>query len=649
MDCRPVSIFEEENRRPTNQIWIFPFLVAVATFIVFATVASRTNGPSGVVLDTVISNAAGSQCGIDSNVLDKYLRIRVDQRKCGQNLDYIDGCDNSWICVKSCPEGSFDASTCTPNTFASLKEHLVCQDEKLKSSIADCGQLISAVQAKKCVAWYENTHEIFGRCFSRESNRHDSDDVKIEALEAHFGQIILSLLPSFIYGCVIAGVVSLFFAVTLKWSAFFVFWGFIVLVYAALTISLICVAIKTISNDHPASPDELNALQWQIGLLGVFMAIFGLFLYFLRRKIRCGIEIVKESSHCVCASVGSIFFPVLPFLLRAGVIILGSYVVVMAWCMMDNRYEIAGKDENSDCHCNNSIYSNGASCDPEIFNADCRAADGGICMETSCKLISQTESSFSGPLIILTVMIATWIVAFIQANAKMILAHVYGNWYWNWNRQFIPGGAVVTAMTKILPNHLGTAAFGGFVVMICRVLKNLLSRRQHSGMNSIGALIARVVVEIIRCFAYMIIDLIEFVSDKAFVVVAVTGYGFWDSVKTVSRIMVRDAPLVVATEYVGDIILFVCKFVSAGLAAGLFYVASPFKAGDDAYITIYATVLIFLFAFDLAAVFLTAYNVAIDTLLICTIHDYMHSGVEKAYFKSQTLNGLLLKKEIDNV
>lgn len=43
-----------------------------------------------------------------------------------------------------------------------------------------------------------------------------------------------------------------------------------------------------------------------------------------------------------------------------------------------------------------------------------------------------------------------WIVAFIQANTKMILAHVFGNWYWNYNQEFIPSGAVCTATGKVL-------------------------------------------------------------------------------------------------------------------------------------------------------------------------------------------------------
>lgn len=180
--------------------------------------------------------------------------------------------------------------------------------------------------------------------------------------------------------------------------------------------------------------------------------------------------------------------------------------------------------------------------------------------------------------------------------------------------------------------------------MICRMLKSLLSNRDNSGNNGIGAIIGRVIVEIFRACAQVLLDLVEFVSDKAFVIVAIMGTGFWDSVKTVSTIMVKDIPLVVATEYVGDIILFVCKFVAAVLSAALFYFTSPFK-GDDMYITIILTFIIFAFAYDLAGVLLSAYDVAIDTLLICTLQDYMHNKTEKAYFQSETLNELLLKKK----
>lgn len=194
-------------------------------------------------------------------------------------------------------------------------------------------------------------------------------------------------------------------------------------------------------------------------------------------------------------------------------------------------------------------------------------------------------------------------------------------------------------------NHTGTAAFGSLIITICRILRSMLNNRdQNTGQGGVAAIIMQVIGAIIRACAQVLLEIIEFISDKAFVCCAIMGTDFWESVKSVSKIMVKDIPLVVATEYVGDIILFVCKFVAAIVSAGIFYCIVPFSA-DEKWITIVFAIVIFIFAYDLASILLTAYDVAIDTLLICGLQDYMQSKEEKAYFKSETLNELLLKKE----
>ncbi|XP_063709212.1 choline transporter-like 2 [Culicoides brevitarsis] len=650
MDSRPVGIFDEAKRHRTNAFWNFAFLLAILTFIGFGIFASFSNGPAGILMDGNQTFVAykGSHCGFDSDVLDKKLQIDIDERKCNRHnpIAKILHCQRPWICVKTCPTGSFDVRNCTKENFKEVKERLVCQDEKVKDNVKNCEEAQEAVDDKKCVGFYNNTEDFFGSCASDKS-LHGYEN------EPNFGQMILYLLPSFIYAIGVAGVISLFFALTLRWSAAFVFWGFVVLIILGCIGSLVGIVVLQLydaenqKNLYGLETEETkSAIYFEVGVVSVLLLIVMIFLCCFRQKIRCGIEIVKESSRCVCASVGSIFFPIFPFLLRAGVLIATGYIVLMMHTMRSNQYKIHGEiDEN--CFCIRKNYTNGDSCTPEVFNSECRTVDNNFCTSVVCKLSEQTVPKFAKPLITVTLMISTWIVAFIQANAKMILAYVYGNWYWNWNRQYIPRGAVVTGMKKILGNHTGTAAFGGFIVMICRVFKKMLYRQNNSN-GPFKAVIGRIIFMILACCARSIIELVEFVSDKAFVVVAITGNGFWESVKGVSKLMTKDIPLVVATEYVGDIILFVCKFMAAVVAAALFVFTCPLRE-ERMFLTIFAAVLIFFFAFDLAAVLLTAYNVAIDTLLICTIQDYTHCGTEKAYFESETLNQLLLKKEVASV
>lgn len=77
------GIFDEENRRPTNVCWIIPFIIAIITFIVFGVLATLTAGPGGIAVRLDPDNNFGSNCGFDSDVLDKTVRISIDDRKCG--------------------------------------------------------------------------------------------------------------------------------------------------------------------------------------------------------------------------------------------------------------------------------------------------------------------------------------------------------------------------------------------------------------------------------------------------------------------------------------------------------------------------------------------------------------------------------------
>lgn len=290
-------------------------------------------------------------------------------------------------------------------------------------------------------------------------------------LNLNVGEMVIALIPSFLYAIVIAAVVSFFFILTLKWSAAFVFWGFVGLVMLCLVGLMIGVVVIGVTANFEGKDDAMvcfwlttgtnhflelcNFLQLaiyiQTGILSVILLLFIILLYCFRRKIRCGIEIVKESSRAVCASFGSILFPLLPFLFRAAVVLGTIYILIMAYTMRDNHYTVEGLNKpGADCSCKSSFYTDGLMCTPEDFNKDCRSSDGGICTAAICKLVDQTESALVVPFLVATIMISMWIVAFIQANSKMILAHVYGNWYWNWNREFIPTGAVLTAIGKIL-------------------------------------------------------------------------------------------------------------------------------------------------------------------------------------------------------
>lgn len=125
----------------------------------------------------------------------------------------------------------------------------------------------------------------------------------------------------------------------------------------------------------------------------IIFLVFILLLYLFRRKIRCGIEIVKESSRAVTCSYSSVCFPLLPFIIRAVIGLTLIFSVIMALLIRSNFYSVHGSLSSSDCTCSNAGYSVGSSCLPEQFNKDCHTSTGGICEVATCKLDEQIGSS----------------------------------------------------------------------------------------------------------------------------------------------------------------------------------------------------------------------------------------------------------------
>lgn len=141
-------------------------------------------------------------------------------------------------------------------------------------------------------------------------------------------------------------------------------------------------------------------------------------------------------------------FPILPYISRAIFLILTGAVIIKAYLIFDNNYKVSGS-VSRECVCSNNYYV-GDVCTPKQFNNDCKSVSGGVCSSLYCGLDEQVEPLYPKFIIALVAFTGMWMIAFIQANTKMILAHVFGNWYWNWNKSEIPSNAVPDAIVKVL-------------------------------------------------------------------------------------------------------------------------------------------------------------------------------------------------------
>lgn len=150
-----------------------------------------------------------------------------------------------------------------------------------------------------------------------------------------------------------------------------------------------------------------------------------------------------------------------------------------------------------------------------------------------------------------------WLISFASAVTKMILAHTFGQWYWKYDKKMIPSGTLTEGMQRTISCHLGTAALGSLIITLCRVAKRILNMAKKRKCRTPLDLILYLMVECVRCWLQAILELIEFVSNKAFVVCAIHGVSFWKGARTVSQLFLKDIILVAALSNVSYLIRFI--------------------------------------------------------------------------------------------
>lgn len=107
--------------------------------------------------------------------------------------------------------------------------------------------------------------------------------------QANIGDIFRKLIPSFLLAIVIAIAVSFFFIITLKWSAAFVFWGFVGVVMTLLATVIVAAGV-VLGQAANNAQDKKKAEEAKVCLskwVWNFHWSFGIILNFL--KIKCEI------------------------------------------------------------------------------------------------------------------------------------------------------------------------------------------------------------------------------------------------------------------------------------------------------------------------------------------------------------------------
>eukprot|EP00180_Rhodochaete_pulchella_P000291 Plantae.Rhodophyta-Rhodochaete_pulchella.ctg12043.p1 GENE.Plantae.Rhodophyta-Rhodochaete_pulchella.ctg12043~~Plantae.Rhodophyta-Rhodochaete_pulchella.ctg12043.p1 ORF type:complete len:282 (-),score=65.22 Plantae.Rhodophyta-Rhodochaete_pulchella.ctg12043:123-932(-) len=204
---------------------------------------------------------------------------------------------------------------------------------------------------------------------------------------------------------------------------------------------------------------------------------------------------------------------------------------------------------------------------------------------------------------------------------------------------------VVDALKVTLRFHLGSIAFGSMLIAIVQFIRAALeylnSKTQKLQQKNI---VLKAVFCCVRCCLWCFEKCIKFLTNYAFVVIAIKGDSFCKACKDVIQMIVSNPVQIGVVNMISGIIFMLGKLAITVFCAFVAFQwmdsSAAFAAGGDKQLESYSfpLLIIMIFSFTVASLFMNVFGLAVDTILICFLYDRnMNNGADKPYYMSDKL------------
>jgi choline transporter-like protein 2/4/5 len=367
---------------------------------------------------------------------------------------------------------------------------------------------------------------------------------------------------------------------------------------------------STITNalDNYADPADSNkaALEVCAYVMCALTVIFFLFSLLMLRRIRVAVGVIKVAVGAFGKIPSLIVFPLLP---AVCMVLLGVY-----WLSTMIYLFSSGEMKLQSC-----TMDSGSP--PMLFcqtPGDAATCHCGYAVSWDRNLQGALAFYFFGFL---------WGSQWIIAMSYLVVACVFTQYYFlGGNYNAVKNSPILVAIKKMTWYHSGTAAVGSFFVAILQfvriVLAFLMSRMKKLGKDS--KIIMYIGYYVQYCLWYLQ-KVIEWLNRRAYIMTAIEGTSFCTSAWNALSLMVKNVVSVAAVGIIGDIMLVLGKLsiaLGSGTIAFLIMENETFVYGDEKVSSpLFIVIIVGIFAFCIASVFMSIVELGIDTILLCYCKD----------------------------
>jgi hypothetical protein len=504
------------------------------------------------------------------------------------------------VCVAACPVKAFSFSD---SPLYQVDTNIFCSNFSGTPTITQVKYVGACMTNCPCFPAYPST-ELLGRCLPNVGSFIGGTAGNVTLTKAvledeirnfDIGRQLAADVNSskyIILGMIgVALVLSFIWLILLRFCAACMVWLTIILVFAGLVCITgflafeaklsyenykVLVAAGTNTLEDELQEKTLIALAI---LAGVFLLVFLVVLLFMRPRIQLAISIIKEASSAMRAVPCVIFVPAIVLIFTLGFF---AYWIA-AW-----------------------VYLNSAGV--ATFNAD-------------GTFKGYEDTNKTRQLQIYHLFGLLWTTAFLIGINEMVIAGSIATWYFTRDKRKLPCSVVLRTCGRTMRYHVGTVAFGSFLIAVVQAIRLIISYMQKQLKGSQW----RIARFMLKCLGYCFAcfeRFLKFVTRNAFIHAAIFGDNFCTSAKCAMSTLMRNAARLIAINFIGSFLMFLGKiFVVAVTGIAATYVLQYYKDKIGLHYWALPLIIILFCSYGLVTLFLGTYNMAIDTIFLCFCED----------------------------
>jgi hypothetical protein len=216
-----------------------------------------------------------------------------------------------------------------------------------------------------------------------------------------------------------------------------------------------------------------------------------------------------------------------------------------------------------------------------------------------------------------TFFVYLWVNAFFIAAGQCIIAGAVGYWFFHQNTDRSQRrGALKTSIWNVVRYHLGSLAFGSFIIAVVQFIRYLmlfLEKQAAARKNRVMVYVLKCVQCLIWCFEKSL----EYINKLAYIQIALLGTNFCTSAKKAFYLVLRHAARFASVMVLGsaiDFIGFLCILSGTTVVGYLIQVHLHAEVSPLLPVLIYALV-----GYVVGKLYMNVFHLAIDASLQCYI------------------------------